>query len=76
MELPEVARRNVNVFEVGMTPEEFCDRYKAPLAEIGVVEGSPQEQVEQSRTALSLAEQDVVLGQHKVMLTLSNLNNH
>ena len=70
MGLPEVAKRNVNVLEVSMTPEEFCDRYKEPLAEIGIVEGSPQEQVQQSRTALSLTERDVVLGKHKVMLKL------
>ena len=41
-----------------MTPEEFCDGYKAPLAEIMVVEGLPQEQVEQSRAALLLTELD------------------
>ena len=75
MGLPEVTKRNVTVLEVGMTPEEFCDRYKAPLAEIGVVEGSPREQVEQSRTALSLTERDVVLGKHKVTLKLLNINN-
>jgi len=26
--LTEIAKRNVNVFEVGMTPEEFCQRYR------------------------------------------------
>ena len=45
-------------FEVGMTPEEFCDGYKVPLAEIKVVEGLLQEQVEQSRAALLLTELD------------------
>jgi chitin synthase len=64
--LPEIARRCVNTFEVNMTPEEFCDRYREPLAELGVTEGSYPEQVEQSRTALSLQARDVVLGQHKV----------
>ena len=64
--LPEIARRSVNTFEVNMTPEEFCDRYRVPLGEIGVIEGSHQEQVEQSRTAFSLKERDIVLGQHKV----------
>ena len=49
-----------------MTPEEFCDRYRELLAELGVIEDSDPEQVEQSRTALSLQARDVVLGQHKV----------
>jgi len=26
--LTEIAKRNVNVFEVGMTPKEFCQRYR------------------------------------------------
>ncbi|KAF9236596.1 hypothetical protein BU15DRAFT_8264, partial [Melanogaster broomeanus] len=26
--LPEITKRNVNMFEVGMTPDEFCGRYK------------------------------------------------
>jgi chitin synthase len=30
--LPEIARRCVNTFETNMTPEEFCDRYRDPLA--------------------------------------------
>jgi chitin synthase len=64
--LPEIARRCVNVFEVNMTLEEFCDRYREPLAEIGIIEGLYQEQVEQTRTALSLHERVVVLGRHKV----------
>jgi chitin synthase len=64
--LPEIARRCVNTFEANMTPEEFCDRYREPLAELGIIEGSYPEQVEQSGTALSLQARDVVLGQHKV----------
>jgi len=63
--LTEIAKRNVNVFEVGMTPEEFCQRYKDPMSTLGVSEGSPRELVEQTRTALSLNERDVVLGQYK-----------
>lgn len=66
--LSEIARRCVNVFEVGMTPEEFCERYQVPLGEMGIVEGSSQEQVEQARTALSLTDRDIVLGQHKVRM--------
>ena len=56
-----------------MTPKEFCDGYKAPLTEIRVVEGLPQEQVEQSRAALPLTERDVVPSKHKVMLKLLNI---
>jgi chitin synthase len=63
--LTEIVKRNVNVFEVGMTPEEFCQRYKDPISALGVSEGSPRERVEQTRTALSLNERDVVLGQYK-----------
>ncbi|KIM78732.1 glycosyltransferase family 2 protein [Piloderma croceum F 1598] len=67
--LPEIARRCVNTLEVNMTPEEFCERYRAPLVELGIIEGSYPEQVEQSRTALSLQARDVVLGQRKVFLS-------
>ena len=35
----EMARRCVNVFEVGMTPEEFCDRYRDGLTAGSVTEG-------------------------------------
>jgi chitin synthase len=62
----EIARRCVNMFEVGMTPGEFCERYREPLEALSVTEGDPRERVQQARTALSLNERDVVLGQHKV----------
>ncbi|KAI0049900.1 glycosyltransferase family 2 protein [Auriscalpium vulgare] len=67
--LPEIARRSVNTFEVGMTPREFCDRYRDQIAEIGVHEGESREQVEQARTALNLGPSDLVLGQYKVFLS-------
>ncbi|KAG1722688.1 glycosyltransferase family 2 protein [Suillus paluster] len=67
--LTEIAKRNVNVFEVGMTPEEFCQRYRDPMLALGVSEGSPRERVEQTRTALTLRERDVVLGQYKVFMS-------
>ncbi|KAJ7594228.1 glycosyltransferase family 2 protein [Mycena floridula] len=67
--LAEIARASVNVFEVGMTPEEFCERYKEGLDAAGVSEGNDREMVEQARTALGLSEKDVVLGQHKVFLS-------
>ena len=64
--LSEIGRRCVNVFEVGMTPDEFCERYREGLEGGGVVEGNVQERVQQARTAFGLSEADVVLGQHKV----------
>lgn len=67
--MTEIAKRNVNVFEVGMTPEEFCQRYRDPISALGISEGTPRERVEQTRTALSLKERDVVLGQYKVFLS-------
>ena len=66
--LAEIARRNVCVFEVGMTPEEFCERYRDSLEAVGISEGDEKEQVQQARTALGLGEKDVVLGQQKVCL--------
>ncbi|KAG9310142.1 glycosyltransferase family 2 protein [Chiua virens] len=67
--LTEVAKRNVNVFEVGLTPDEFCARYKEPLAKIGVMDGSAREKIEQTRNVLGLEETDMVLGQYKVFLS-------
>lgn len=64
--MSEIARRNVNVFEVSMTPDEFVQRYKDPLASLSIAEGSSTEIVEQSRTALGLEERDVVLGERMV----------
>lgn len=68
--LSEVARRCANVFQVGMTHREFVDRYRDPLATLGVVEGSNQERVEQTRTSMNLDDHDVVLGQYKVRCML------
>jgi chitin synthase len=67
--LTEIAKRCVNVFEVNMTPEEFCDRYKDGLQEAGVVGGDERERVERGKSALGLDENDIVLGQHKVFLS-------
>ncbi|KAF8546244.1 P-loop containing nucleoside triphosphate hydrolase protein [Imleria badia] len=67
--LTEVSKRNVNVFEVGLTPEEFCARYKDLMAKLGVVDGSAKEKVEQTRNILGLQEIDMVLGQYKVFLS-------
>ena len=63
--MTEVSKRNVNVYEVGRTPD---GRYKELLAKIGVVDGSAKEKVKQTRNALGLHEVDMVLGQYKVNL--------
>ena len=60
--LAEIARRNVNVFEAMMTPDEFTQRYASLLESVGVTEGDSRSQVEQARTALGLQERDIVLG--------------
>ncbi|KAJ3510325.1 hypothetical protein NLJ89_g4744 [Agrocybe chaxingu] len=67
--LSEVARRCVNVFEVGMTPAEFCERYREGLQAGGVTEGDEREVIEQARTAFGLSDRDLVLGTHKVFLS-------
>ncbi|KAF8965794.1 glycosyltransferase family 2 protein [Flammula alnicola] len=67
--LAEIARRCVNVFEVNMTPEEFCDRYKDGLQAGGVTEGDDREVIAQARTAFGLGERDLVLGTHRVFLS-------
>jgi len=64
--LSEVAKRCGVVLEVGMTPEEFCERYKEGLESAGVSEGDGKMRAMQARTAWGLSEQDLVLGQHKV----------
>ena len=64
--LAEVARRNVNVFEVAMTPEEFVERYGETLVAANVHEGEARERAEQTRTALGLEEKDIVLGMRMV----------
>ena len=63
--MTEMARRCINVFKVGMTLEEFCDRYRDGLTASGVTEGHDREMVAQARTAYGLGEKDLVLGQPK-----------
>ncbi|KAF8551363.1 hypothetical protein OG21DRAFT_1369662, partial [Imleria badia] len=36
--LTEVSKRNVNVFEVGLTLDEFCTQYGEPMAKMGVMD--------------------------------------
>jgi chitin synthase len=64
--MTEIARRCVNIFEVGMTPAEFSSRYSQGLQDAGVVEGSEREVIEQARKVYGLNERDMVLGIHKV----------
>ncbi|THU97382.1 hypothetical protein K435DRAFT_857696 [Dendrothele bispora CBS 962.96] len=69
----EIAKRCANVFEVGMTPQEFCDRYKDALGSAGVVvAGDERAAVEQSKGAFGLGDGDIVLGTHKPMLLPSS----
>ncbi|KAF8625844.1 hypothetical protein AX17_006740 [Amanita inopinata Kibby_2008] len=69
MGLAEIARRCVNMFEVGMMPSEFCERYREGLEDKGVVEGEERERIEQARTAFGLEERDLLIGQQKVFLS-------
>ena len=62
-----MARRCINVFEVGMTPEEFCDRYRDGLTASGITEGHEREMVAQARTAFGLGKKHLVL-EHKVSM--------
>ena len=64
--LTEISKRNINVYEAGLTPDEFCTRYREPMAKMGVVDGSAKEKVEQTKGFLGLPETDMVLGQYKV----------
>jgi chitin synthase len=67
--LSEIRKRCANVFEVGMTLDEFCQGYREGLEGSGVVEGNIQEwvqQAQQAHTAFGLSETDLILGQHKV----------
>lgn len=64
--LAEVTRRSVNMFEIGMSPQEFCDRYRESLVAVGVTEGEPHELVDQARTALGLQQRDIAQGERKV----------
>ena len=66
--LTEVLKRNINVFEVGLIPDEFCTWYKEPLVKMGIVDGSAKEKaLQQIRSVLDLQENDMVLGQYKVI---------
>ena len=66
--LTEVSKRNINVFEVGLTPDEFCTLYKELLAKMGIVDSSAKEKaLQQTRNILDLHENDMVLGQYKVI---------
>ncbi|KAK1215118.1 hypothetical protein PQX77_022290 [Marasmius sp. AFHP31] len=58
--LVEIAKRCGVVFEVNMTPNEFCERYEEGMAEVGVMEGTEKERVQQARTAFGLESMDIV----------------
>ena len=62
--LVEIAKRCTNMFEVNITPEEFCEWYSEGLEGGGISEGDARE--DQARTAFGLGDRGLVLGQHKV----------
>ncbi|KAL0064519.1 hypothetical protein AAF712_008577 [Marasmius tenuissimus] len=66
--LAEIAKRCGVVFEVNMTPDEFCESYGEGLADVGVVEGTEKERVQWARTAFGLESVDIVLGNQQVYL--------
>ena len=68
--LTEIAKRCTTVFEVGMAPEEFAERYRDGLHNAGVVEGEALEVIEQARTAFELGPKDLVVGNRKVCLSI------
>ncbi|KAF9048289.1 glycosyltransferase family 2 protein [Hymenopellis radicata] len=67
----QIAKRSVNMFEVGMTPDEFCERYKDALDAGNVEAGEPNDRVESAAMAFGLGEADAVLGAQKVFLSQS-----
>ncbi|KAG6837153.1 hypothetical protein H0H93_013743 [Arthromyces matolae] len=67
--LADITKRSINVFEVGMTPAEFCDRYSTGLDAAGLSDGVALEKIQQARTVFGLADNDIVIGQHKVFLS-------
>ena len=61
--LSQMTRKQGVVFEAGMSPQEFCDRYR----DYGVAsDGDPVARVSATREALELHELDIVIGQFKV----------
>jgi chitin synthase len=62
----EVSKGNANVFEVGLTPDEFSSRYKKPLVK-SVVDGSAKEKAKQMRNILGLQEIEMIIEQYKVI---------
>jgi chitin synthase len=53
--LAEVAKHAATVFEVGMMPRKFGDRYREPLAQLGEAEGEPREIGLRRRTSCKAA---------------------
>ncbi|KAL0064513.1 hypothetical protein AAF712_008571 [Marasmius tenuissimus] len=72
--LAEITKRCGVLFEVNMMPEEFCERYGEGMAEVGVMEGTEKERVQQARTAFGLENMDIVLGNQQRLSTSSKIN--
>ncbi|KIY53918.1 glycosyltransferase family 2 protein [Fistulina hepatica ATCC 64428] len=69
--LPEIAKQNRVVYEVSMTLEEFCERYKEDLMAAGIapIPGSEATTIDQASSEFSLGDIDMFLGKHKVFLS-------
>jgi hypothetical protein len=64
--LTKVSKRNANVFEVGLNPDEFSSWCKEPLVK-SVVDGLAKEKAEQMRNILGLQEIEMIIEQYKVI---------
>ena len=47
-------KRNINIFEVGLTLDEFCTQHMEPLVKMDVVDGLVKEKAQQMRNDLGL----------------------
>jgi chitin synthase len=69
MGLPEIAKKCGTMLEVNMTFNEFFDRYKAHLEQIGVsqfADGTVSERVAKVKSAMGLDYNDIIIGHTKV----------
>ena len=68
LDLTEIPQWCVNVFEVGMRPCKFCDRYWEKRTGVRIMEAESRDQIERARSALGFKDSDLVLGQYKVSM--------
>lgn len=70
--LTGVAKRCVRVFEVDMTLEMFCEKYRLLIETRGVGEDEARKRIQHVRTSLDLSDEDIVLGLNKVNQVISS----